>query len=51
MVRNMGASTQPEVRKDQTEEMAPPPYSLLADGGLVAELGNVQGRWIYVNKD
>lgn len=50
-VENMGAPSQPETRKEQTEERAPPPYSLLADGGLVAESGNVQGTWMYVNKN
>ncbi|KAJ5971403.1 UDP-glucuronosyl/UDP-glucosyltransferase [Penicillium vulpinum] len=29
--------------KEEAEESTPPPYSLVADGGLVAESGNVQG--------
>ena len=43
-VRNMGASTHAGIGEEQEEGSAPPPYSLVADGGLVAESGNVQGR-------
>ncbi|KAJ5511214.1 UDP-glucuronosyl/UDP-glucosyltransferase [Penicillium expansum] len=39
----MGSSKTTGPGKDQAEESAPPPYSLVADGGLVAESGNVQG--------
>ncbi|KAJ5193384.1 hypothetical protein N7449_009526 [Penicillium cf. viridicatum] len=39
----MGSSTHPGTGKEQAEESAPPAYSLVDDGGLVAETGNVQG--------
>ncbi|KAF3019889.1 hypothetical protein E8E15_001620 [Penicillium rubens] len=39
----MGASTHAGIGEEQEEGSAPPPYSLVADGGLVAESGNVQG--------
>ncbi|KAJ5520951.1 UDP-glucuronosyl/UDP-glucosyltransferase [Penicillium fimorum] len=39
----MRASTLSRTGKERAEESAPPPYSLVADGGLVAESGNVQG--------
>ncbi|KUM63505.1 hypothetical protein ACN42_g3592 [Penicillium freii] len=41
---NMGSSTNSGTGKEQAEESAPPTYSLVDDSGLVAELGNVQGR-------
>lgn len=47
----MGAPTQSGTGKEQAEEPAPPPYSLVADGGLVAESGNVQGMAIVVSND
>ncbi|CAG8909924.1 unnamed protein product [Penicillium egyptiacum] len=40
---NMGASTHSGTGSEQVDESGPPPYSLVADGGLVAESGNVQG--------
>jgi hypothetical protein len=40
----MGASTHLGIGEEQVEGSAPPPYSLVEDGGLVAESGNVQGR-------
>lgn len=39
----MGSSTNYESGQEQAEESAPPVYSLVDDGGLVAESGNVQG--------
>lgn len=45
----MGSSTNYGTGQEQAEESAPPVYSLVDDGGLVAESGNVQGsveaRW------
>lgn len=38
----MGSSTDSGAGKEQAEE-SPPVYSLVDDGGLVAESGNVQG--------
>ncbi|CAG7940237.1 unnamed protein product [Penicillium nalgiovense] len=39
----MGASAHPGIGEEQVEGPTPPPYSLVEDGGLVAESGNVQG--------
>ncbi|KAJ5153749.1 UDP-glucuronosyl/UDP-glucosyltransferase [Penicillium coprophilum] len=39
----MGAFKISRYRKERVEETPPPPYSLLADGGLVVESANVQG--------
>lgn len=43
----MGASAHPGIGEEQVEGPTPPPYSLVEDGGLVAESGNVQGRSSY----
>lgn len=46
----MGSSTNFGTGKEQ-EESAPPTYSLVDDSGLVAELGNVQGRSSHDDDD
>ena len=39
----MGSTTDSGAGKEDTESAAPPPYSLVADNGLIEESGNVQG--------